>query len=76
MLEPKFFYRKLTEIMWMKQVLSKFDSNPLTYDPALFSGKNSQNIAKCNYIFPAKRKGDKDLILTNLDSSTAEVFRH
>ena len=56
--------------------LSNFDSYPLTCDSALFSDKNSPNIAKSNSIFPWKERGDKALILTYLDSSVAEVFRH
>ena len=74
MLEPKFFYTKLTGIAWMKQVLSNFDSRPLTCDPALFPGKNSLNIGKSNRNFPGKGRGDKAFILTYLDSPTVEVF--
>ena len=44
--------------------------------PALFPGKNIPNIAKRNHIFPGKGRGDKDFILTYLDSSMAEVFPH
>ena len=58
----------------MKQVLSNFDSRPLTCDPALFPGKNSLNIGKSNRIFPGKGRGDKAFILTYLDSPTVEVF--
>ena len=46
----------------MKQYLSNFDSTPLTFDPALFPGKNIPNIAKSNRIFPGKGRGDKDFI--------------
>ena len=60
----------------MKQFLSDFDSVPLTFDPALFPGKNIANIAKSNRIFPGKGRGDKDFILIYLDSSMAEVFPH
>ena len=74
MLEPIFFYRKLTGIAWMKQVLSNFNSRPLTCDPALFPGKNSLNIEKSNRIFPGKGRGHKAFILTYLDSPTVEVL--
>ena len=57
----------------MKQYLSNFDSIPLTLDTALFPGKNIPNIAKINRIFPGKGRGDKDFILTYVDSS---VFLH
>ena len=60
----------------MKQVFSNFDSSPFTCDPVLFPGKNSPSIAKSNRIFPGKGRGDKALILTDLDSPTAEVFPH
>ena len=53
-----------------------FDSKTLTFDTALFPGKNSPNIAKSNCIFPGKRRGDKTLILTYFDSPMAEVFSH
>ena len=46
----------------MKQYLSNFDSTPLTFDPALFPGKNVPSIAKSNRIFPGKGRGDKDFI--------------
>ena len=58
----------------MKQILSNFDSSPLTCDPALFPGKNSTNIAKSNHIFPGKKRGNKTFILTYLYSPTADVF--
>ena len=58
----------------MKQILSNFDSSPLTCDPALFPGKNSPNIAKSNHIFPGKKRGNKTFILTYLYSPTADVF--
>ena len=64
MLEPKLFYRNL----------SNLDSNHLNC--ALFPGKNSPNIAKSNRIFPGKGRGDKSLILSYLDSSMAEVYPH
>ena len=60
----------------MKQILSNFDSSPLTCDPALFPGKNSPNIAKSNHIFPGKKRGNKTFILTYLYSPTADVFLH
>ena len=44
--------------------------------PAIFPGKNIPNIAKSNHIFPGKGRGDKEFILTYLDSSMAEVFLH
>ena len=58
----------------MKQYLSNFDPTHLTFDLALFPGKNIPNIAKSNCIFPGKGTGDKDFILAYLDSSMAEVF--
>ena len=71
MLEPKFFTGSSPGIVWMKNVLSNFDSDHLTCDPALFPGKNSPHIAKSNHIFPGKA-----LTLTDLDSAIAEVFQH
>ena len=57
--------------------MSNFDSIPLTCDPALFPSKSIPNIAKSNRILLGKGRGDKDFILTYLDSSMAEVFsRH
>ena len=56
MLEPKFFYRKLTEIVGKKKVLSNFDPSPLNCDPAQFPSKNSPDIAKGNRIFPVNGK--------------------
>ena len=56
--------------------MSNFDSTPLFCDPALFPGKNIQNIAKSNHIFPGKGRGDKDFISTYLDSSMAKVSPH
>ena len=53
-----------------------FHSTLLTCDLTMFPGKNIQNIAKSSHIFPGKERGDKDFILTNFDSSMAEVFRH
>ena len=52
----------------MRQYLSNFDSASLTCDTALFSGKNTPNIAKINRIFPGNEKGNKDFILTYFDS--------
>ena len=60
----------------MKEDLSNFDSDLLTRDHILFPGKNSANIANSNNIFLGKGRGDKDLILTYLDSPMAEVFTH
>ena len=60
----------------MKEYLSNFDSLPLTYDSALFPGKNIANIAKISRIFGEKGRGDKDFILLYLDSSMTEVFPH
>ena len=48
----------------------------MTCDPILFPAKNSSNIAKINRIFPGKRRRDKALILTYLDSPMVEVFPH
>ena len=41
-----------------------------------FLVKISQILIKTNRIFPGKGRGDKDFILTGLDSSLAEVFPH
>ena len=60
----------------MKKYLSNFHSTPFTCDTGLFPGKNISNIAKSNCIFPRKGRGDKDFILTYLDSSMAEVYPH
>ena len=56
--------------------MSNFRSGPLTCDSALFSAKNSPNSAKSNHIFPGKRRGDRVLILTYLDSPMDEFFLH
>ena len=58
------------------KILSDFDSNPLIWDPTLFPGKNSLNIAKSNRVFPENGRGDRALVLTYLDSPMAEVFPH
>ena len=58
----------------MKYYLPNFDSTHLTCDPTVFPSKIIPNIAKSNRIFPRKGRGDKDFILTYLDSSVAEVF--
>ena len=60
----------------MKQYLSNFDSTPLNCDPTVFPGKIILILQKSNHIFPGKRKGDKNFILTYLDSSMTEVFPH
>ena len=60
----------------MKYYLSNFDSTTLSFGSALFPDKNILNIAKSNRIFPGKGRGDKDFILTYLDSSTSELFPH
>ena len=60
----------------MKEYLSNFDSTPLTYDPTVFPGKIILILQKSNRIFSGKRKGDKNFILTYLDSSMTEVFPH
>ena len=56
------------------KILLNFNSHPLIYDPTLFPGKNSPNIAKSNRVFPEKGRGDRALILTYLVSPMAEVF--
>ena len=56
------------------KILSNFDSNPLTCDPTLFTGKNSTNIANSNRVFPGKGRGDRALILTYLKSPMVEIF--
>ena len=58
----------------MKYYLSNFDSTTLSFGSALFPDKNILNIAKSNRIFPGKGRGDKDFILTYLDSSMTDVF--
>ena len=49
-----------------------FDSNTLIFDPTLFPGKNSPNIAKSDPVFSGKGRGDRDLILIYLDSPMVE----
>ena len=71
-----FFAGSWPGIVWIKQYLSRFDSTPLTSDPALFPGTNIPNIAKSNRIFPRKGRWDKEFILIYLDSSIDEVFPH
>ena len=71
-----FFTGSSPGIMRMKYYLSNFDCTTLTFGSALFPDKNILNIAKSNRIFPGKGRGDKDFILTYLDSSTAESFPH
>ena len=64
MLKSKFVFTGSSPgIVWMKQDLPNFDSNPLTYDPS-FPGKNNPNIANSNHIFSGKGRGDKAFILT------------
>ena len=75
-LNQNLFTESWPGIVWMKKYLSNFGTAPLTCDPALFPGKNIPNIAKSNGIFPGKGRGDKDFILTYLDSSMADVFPH
>ena len=58
----------------MKQVMSNFDSDFLTCEPALFPAKNSPNSAKSNRIFPRKGRGDGAFILVSLDSRMADIF--
>ena len=56
------------------KILINFDPNPLICDPTLLPSKNSPNIAKSNCVFPGKRKENRALILTYLNSLTAKVF--
>ena len=71
MSESEFFFTgSWPGIVWIRQGLPNFDSNPLTCDSYLFPCKNSPNIANSNHFFPGKGRGDKDFILTYL----AEVF--
>ena len=58
------------------KILPNFDFNSLIFDPTLFPGKNSRNIAKSNRAFCAKGRGDRALILKYLDNPMAEVFPH
>ena len=62
--------------MRMKNLFLNFDSNPLTFDFALFSGRNSQNISKSSRNFSRKGRWDKALILKYLDSLVTEIFPH
>ena len=48
----------------------------MTCDPTLFSGKNSPNTTQSNRVFLGKRRVDRALILTYLNSAMAEVFPH
>ena len=54
--------------------MSNFDSDAFTCDPVQFLGKNSPNSARSNSIFPGKERRNRALILTDLDSSMAEIF--
>ena len=63
-------------LLQIYKILSNLDSFPLIYDPNLFPGKNSQDIAKCNRTFPGKGRGNRALIFTYLDSPMAEVFSY
>ena len=58
------------------KILPNFDFKSLIFDPTLFPGKNSRNIAKSNRAFSAKGRGDRSLILKYLDNPMAEVFPH
>ena len=49
-----------------------FDWDPLTFDPAPFLPKNTQNRAKSNPIFHVKGRRDTALIWRFLDSWMAE----
>ena len=71
MLKPNFFYRTLIRNR-LDESFQIFGSNPLTCDSALFPGKISPY---SNRIFPGKRRGDKALILTYLDSPMADVLQ-
>ena len=75
-LNQNFFTGSWPRIVWMKWYLPSFDITSLTCDPTVFPGKIIPNIAKNNRIFPGKERGDKDFILTNLNSSMAEFFLH
>ena len=57
----------------MKKDMTNFDSDSLTCDPVLIPVKISPNSETSNRIFP-EGKGDKFLILTDLDVPMAEVF--
>ena len=57
-------------------ILTSLDSNTLICDPTLFPGKNSPNIAKSNRVFPGKKKEDRALILTYLNSPVADAVLH
>ena len=48
----------------------------MIFDLTWFPGKNSPNIGKSNRVFPRKGKGDRALILTNLDCPMADVSPH
>ena len=49
-------------LLQIYKILSNLDSFPLIYDPNLFPGKNSQDIAKSNRTFPGKGRGNRALI--------------
>ena len=74
-LNQDYFTGSSPGIVWMKYYLPNFDSTHLTCDLTVFPSKIIPNIAKSNRIFPRKGRGDKDFILTYLDSSMVEVFR-
>ena len=75
-LNQNFFTGSWPGIVWTKNICQILIQPLLTFDPALFPGKNIPNIAKSNRIFPGKGRWDKDFILTYLDSPMAEVFPH
>ena len=73
-LNRNFFTGSWPGIVWTKNICQILIQPLLTFDPALFPGKNIPNIAKSNRIFPGKGRGDKGFTMTYLDSSVAEVF--
>ena len=72
MLEPKFFTESWQEWCGWNKVCQTLILVLWLVNPFVFPDKNSPNIA--NRIFPGKGRGDKALILTNLDSQRLRFF--
>ena len=72
MLEPKFFTESWQEWCGWNRVCQTLILVLWLVNPFVFPDKNSPNIA--NRIFPGKGRGDKALILTNLDSQRLRFF--
>ena len=74
MLEPKFFTFSRPGDVRLEHGMSKFDSDPPSFNRTLFLAQNSRNISKSNRISPGKAIGDKALNLTYLDSRMTKMF--